>query len=65
ETQTVEFTLLPEQFAARDENNLAVVEPGKVLISIGGKQPDEKSITDKQVQQCEVLVKGDTFIINN
>lgn len=65
ETQTVEFTLLPDQFAARDENNLDIVEPGKVLISVGGKQPDTKSINDKQVQQCEVLVKGDKFIVNN
>ncbi|MHB9142948.1 MAG: glycoside hydrolase family 3 C-terminal domain-containing protein, partial [Paludibacter sp.] len=65
ETQTVEFTLLPEQFAARDENNLAVVEPGKVLISIGGKQPDAKSIADKNGVQFEVKVAGDKFIVND
>jgi beta-glucosidase len=47
ETQSVEFELAPEQFAARDNRNLQVVEAGKVLISVGGKQPDIVSIANK------------------
>jgi len=65
ETQTVEFTLTPEQFAARDENNLAVVESGNVQISIGGKQPDAKSIANKKGVQFDVKVAGDKYIVNN
>lgn len=62
ETQTVDFELTPEQFAARDANNIPVVEPGKVLISIGGKQPDVVSIADKNVVVSQVKVVGEKFI---
>jgi len=65
ETQTVDFELIPEQFAVRDANNLAVTETGKVQISVGGKQPDAKSISEKNVIQFNVLVNGDKFFVNN
>ncbi|MCE5332881.1 MAG: glycoside hydrolase family 3 C-terminal domain-containing protein [Bacteroidales bacterium] len=64
ETKTVNFTLKPGQFAARDNQNVAFVEPGKVVLSIGGKQPDNKSIADKKVVQQSVELKGDKFFIN-
>ncbi len=64
ETQTVEFELTPEQFAARDANNIPVVEAGKVLISIGGKQPDVVSIADKNVVVSQVKVIGEKYIVN-
>ena len=59
ETKTVEFELKPTQFAARDKNNTQVVEPGKVEISIGGKQPDQKSVVAKSVVKCNVNIVGE------
>ena len=59
ETKTVEFELKPTQFAARDKNNTQVVEPGKVEISIGGKQPDQKSVAAKSVVKCNVNIVGE------
>jgi beta-glucosidase len=65
ETKTVEFELKPTQFAARDNNNVQIIEPGTVEISIGGKQPDESSIAAKKVVKCGVKVLGHKFIIPN
>ena len=65
ETQPVEFTLAPEQFAARNENNLPIIEAGKVHVSIGGRQPDADSIAGKSVVECDIKVNGEKFIVNN
>ena len=65
ETRTVEFVLQPHQFAARNEENIPLVEAGKVLISVGGKQPDEKSIASGAVVQTSVEVNGERFYIND
>ncbi|HPT44241.1 MAG TPA: fibronectin type III-like domain-contianing protein, partial [Paludibacteraceae bacterium] len=65
ETQTVEFSLKPAQFAARDDANLPVVQAGDVLLSIGGKQPDEKSIANRKVIQKIVKLRGDNLFIND
>ena len=65
ETQTVEFILKPAQFAARNDENQAIVEAGDVLLSIGGKQPDEKSIADKKVISKIVKIRGDNLFIND
>ena len=61
----MQFSLKPAQFAARNDENLAVAEPGEVLLSIGGKQPDEKSILDKKVIQKIVKLRGDNLFIND
>ena len=61
----MEFILKPAQFAARNDENKAVVEPGDVLLSIGGKQPDEKSIADKKVISKIVKIRGDNLFIND
>lgn len=63
ETQTVEFELKPTQFAARDKNNTQVVEPGNVEISIGGKQPDNKSVAAKSVVKCNVNIVGEKMYL--
>lgn len=62
-SQIVEFKLYPAQFAARNLNNVPIVETGKVLVSIGGKQPDEISIASKKVVEAEVDLNGDVFYI--
>jgi len=64
ETKTVDFLLKPHQFAARNEENIPLVEAGKVLISVGGKQPDEKSIAAAKVVQKSVEVTGNKFYVN-
>lgn len=58
ERRKVQFTLMPAQIAARDANNQAVVEPGTVRISIGGKQPGPQAIATKQVAVHEVGIKN-------
>jgi beta-glucosidase len=64
ETKTVDFQLKPNQFAARNEENIPLVEAGKVLISVGGKQPDEKSVAEGKVIQKSVEISGDKFYVN-
>lgn len=64
ETKTVSFTLKPGQFAARNADNTALVESGNVQLSIGGKQPDAKAITSRQVVQQNVKVTGSTYFVN-
>jgi len=39
ETQTVNFTITPEQMSVTDDNGKRMVEPGEFVISVGGKQP--------------------------
>ena len=63
ETKLVEFTLKPLQISARNKDNFAVVEAGTVQISVGGKQPDAKSIVSKEVTQKDIQVTGNTFYI--
>ncbi len=64
ETQTVEFTLQPNQFAARNSDNVPVVEAGKVQLSIGGKQPDIASVAAGKVVQAIVEIQGDNYFVN-
>jgi len=63
EVKEVEFELKPIQMSARNNDNFAVVEAGVVQISVGGKQPDAKSIASKQVVQQNIQVTGNTYYI--
>jgi beta-glucosidase len=54
ESRSVRFTLKPEQFQTRDENNNPVTPSGKTIISVGGKQPDEKALASQQAVQFEL-----------
>ena len=64
ETQTVEFVLKPHQFAARNNENIPVVEAGNVLLSIGGKQPDANAIKSAKVVQATVETIGDKYYVS-
>jgi len=64
ENQMVEFMLKPAQFAARNNDNIAVVEAGTVRLSIGGKQPDNQSIANKSVAEKTIEIKGNSLLIN-
>ena len=39
ETETVSFTIEPEQFTVIDDAGQRVVEPGRFRLSVGGRQP--------------------------
>lgn len=51
ETKNVEFTLSPKQFARVNEQGRMVVEPGRVLVSVGGGQPGVKKRSGGQVAE--------------
>lgn len=65
ETKTVEFLLQPSQLAGRNNENVAVVESGKILLSVGGAQPDDKSVNENKVLQKFVNLKGEDLFIND
>ena len=65
ETRTVEFVLQPHQFAARNEENIPMVEAGRVMISVGGKQPDDKSLVSGNVIRKSVAITGNRFYVND
>jgi beta-glucosidase len=65
ETRMVDFVLQPHQFAARNEENIPMVEAGRVLISVGGKQPDDQSLVSGNVIQKSVEITGNRFYVND
>ena len=64
ETQTVKFTLKPHQIAARNKENIPVVETGKVQVSIGGKQPDANLLVAGKAVEAFIETEGDNYFIN-
>lgn len=63
ETKTVRFTLQPHQMATRDKDNFAVVEAGKLNISVGGRQPGKIAFANGNVLSCDIVLTGDTYYI--
>ncbi|MDR2388692.1 MAG: glycoside hydrolase family 3 C-terminal domain-containing protein [Tannerellaceae bacterium] len=61
EAKTVNFTLEPLQIAARDTDNRAQVLPGKLLLSVGGRQPAPEAIASGQVAQQEIEITGEAY----
>jgi beta-glucosidase len=61
ETKTVEFSLKPEQFSLIDKNFNRIVEPGKFLISAGGRQPLNKKTDNNPFEQIEIVITGGQF----
>jgi beta-glucosidase len=57
ETKNIKFTLQPEQMQTFDENNRLIIPEGEMLVSVGGKQPDAKALTSKQVAQAKIKIK--------
>ena len=54
ETKKVSFAITPRQMALVDADGRYVLEPGEFEISVGGRQPDERS---KELAGTEVLTK--------
>jgi len=58
EKKTVEFKLSPAQLALLNNENQWVTGSGKILISIGGKQPDVESVKRKNVAETTLLLSN-------
>jgi beta-glucosidase len=63
ETKKVEITLKAESFSLINKDYVRTVEPGKFLVSIGGKQPDKQGIDSHAVIQSEVNLTGASVVI--
>jgi beta-glucosidase len=64
ETKTVEFEIASEKFSIIDKKFNQVIEPGKYIISAGGKQPSLKS-ADGSFITAEIDMKGSAFLISD
>jgi beta-glucosidase len=59
--QTVSFTLEPKQLSIVNDAGQVRIEPGRVLIAVGGKQPGFSAVADAsttQVVTAETEVTG-------
>jgi beta-glucosidase len=45
ETQTLSFTLQPDQFSLIDDAGQRTVEPGRFQIAVGGRQPTAEELS--------------------
>jgi len=63
EKKTVEFDLKPEQFSIINNKNQCVVEPGRIQLYVGGRQPSQKALTLGYVLKAELRIVGDVNII--
>lgn len=59
ETKTVEFTLTPENLAVYHPEHQMMVPEGKLSISAGGGQPDEKALQERSVVVAETFIRGE------
>lgn len=63
EKMTVEFELKPEQFSVINDKNQRAVEPGRVQIYVGGRQPSQKALDSGAVLKAELRLTGGIAII--
>ena len=63
ETKDVSFDITPAQMSAFDNNSVAQMQEGHVIISVGGKQPDKASLENKKVVQQTIRVTGKAFLV--
>jgi hypothetical protein len=47
--------------SAFDNNNVAQVTAGNVLVSVGGRQPSIQALQNKGVVQKAIRITGNTF----
>lgn len=63
ETQTVLFSLKPDQMYGRDENNAPMVVPGKLVVYVGGCQPVPSWESKIPCIARTVQITGNTYFI--
>ncbi len=64
EEKQVEFKLTPEQFSIIDALAQQCIVPGKINISIGGRQPGNEAIQNKSVLQTSIELEGEKHFID-
>ncbi|MCE5177550.1 MAG: glycoside hydrolase family 3 C-terminal domain-containing protein [Porphyromonadaceae bacterium] len=65
ESRKVDFTLAPEQFSAIDALMQRCVEPGKVLVSVGGQQPSDEIIQAEKAVRKELVLTGKKWFMDS
>jgi beta-glucosidase len=63
EKKSVEFELKPEQLSVINDQNQRVVEPGKIQLYVGGRQPSQKALSSGNVLKTELEVSGEVNLI--
>jgi beta-glucosidase len=63
EKKKVEFTIKPEQFSCINDKNQRVVEPGRIQVFVGGRQPSQNALKSGDVFKIELQVIGEINII--
>lgn len=61
ETRSVEFNLTPQQMAAYDNDNVAVVEAGDLVVSVGGGQPSPQALAAGSAVEQRVKITGNSY----
>lgn len=59
ETRTVHFTLNSEELSVVNQEGRVLVMPGKVTVSVGGKQPDSTALKSGVVVEKQMDLVGD------
>lgn len=65
ETKKVNITVKPDQFSLIDNEYNRVIEPGKFIVSVGGKQPEAVIATDGSILQQEIEMTGKIYRLKN
>ncbi len=63
ETKKITFTLTPEDMTVIDALAQCGITPGKMIISVGGCQPEEKAFKIQQAVQGTTVLKGNKLIM--
>lgn len=63
ESTTVSFTLTPRQMALIDNDGRCILEPGRFRVTVGGRQPDERSeaLAGSKILTGEFTVVGENM----
>jgi len=64
ESKQVEFVLTPKQLSIIDGLAQRCTVPGKISISVGGRQPNDEAIADKTVQRAIIELTGNKIIFD-
>lgn len=62
-SETVSFTLMPEQFSLINKDYRQVVEPGRFSVKISGGLPGKTRMKKNGVVQGDVLLEGEAFYV--
>ncbi len=63
ETKKVEISINPDRFSLIDKAYNRVIEPGKFIVTVGGKQPGAAIPADGSVLQTEIDLTGPVCLI--